>query len=213
MNGYINEVRNLLHDLTNSFWDNTQIAAYVNEGRRQVCWHTKCYRFLQNFTTIQGVEVYSFSQLPRNIAGDQTVDILNITLIYGSQRIPLNNMAWTGFSAYYRPWTTYQSQPITWAQYGQDQFYLGPNPDQAYALEVDTAVVPPDLTLTNGDDPDVILDPYTSAVKYYAAYRAKQYQQQTNDAEQYLRDYQKEIGRIMMGVSARRIFSPYQARY
>ena len=155
-------------------------------------------------------ESLSFTQLPQDLAGNTTIDIMNITIINGQQRMPLNWMVYTQFTAYVRPWTTFVAQPTCFSLYGQNTIYIGPRPDQTYPLEIDSVVMPPDMANTTDVDP--ILAPYTSPVAYYAASLAYKYQQQTAESEYYTKAFERDIALVMQGVSQRRVFSPFTDR-
>ena len=206
---YINDTRDKLHDLSGSFWSDSQIASYVNEARTHTVWKTKCYRFLQPFATVANVESYDFSLLPQNLLGNKTLDVLNINLINGSDRFSLRWKVFTDFNAWYRTNTTQRYMPECFSLYGQSTFYLGCTPDQIYPLELDTVIVPPALSLASPSVLDVIIDPYTSPVKYYAASMAKIYQQQFTDADRFMRLFDSDVDRVLRGVRTRRIDSAY----
>jgi hypothetical protein len=63
--------------------------------------------------------------------------------------------------------------------------YIAPVPDQSYPLEVDTVILPTALSLTNPSVVDSIVDPYTTPVAFYAAYKAKYKEQSYGEAEIY----------------------------
>ena len=142
-------------------------------------------------------------------AGNTVLDIVNINLYWGNTRVPMDYLAWTDFNTRLRFWQNYIGRPLAYSIYGQQQIFLGPVPDQIYQIEVDCVVLPLPLTLTAPNTEDVIKDPYTSAVKFYAAYLAKFYEQSYGESEIYKQEYAKQANSILNSVFTRRIPTPY----
>ena len=105
-------------------------------------------------------EVINFSALPQGI---QTLDVLNLNLYWGNSRIPLRYLPWTNFNAQLRYWQNYVGRPVCFSVYGQSQIYIGPIPDQSYAIDLDTVMLPTALTLSAPNATDPINDPYTTS--------------------------------------------------
>ena len=143
--------------------------------------------------------------------GTTVLDVLNINLYWGNTRVPLDYLSWSDFNVRLRFWQNYIGRPLAFSIYGQGQIYLGPVPDQVYQVEIDCVVLPTDLTLTNSGVTDTITDPYTTTVKFYAAYLAKYYEQSFGEAEIYNQEYKKQIGSVLSSVFTRRIPSPYSS--
>lgn len=144
------------------------------------------------------------------IIPDQTLDIMNITPLWGNQRVPLNYQPWTEFNAKWRAWTINPQRPVCWSRYGtaQSAAFIGPVPDQTYQTEFDTAITPDDLT----DDTTVdrqMRFPYSMPVAYYACWKAKQKQQAYQEGEIFLTDYKRKILEAQASVQMRRIPNPY----
>jgi hypothetical protein len=120
-----------------------------------------------------------------------TYDVLNVNIIWGAYRYPLQWRSWSNFSAQMRGYTTLQRQPVMWAVYGNASFFLGPLPDQTYPMELDTIILPTPLAdyVTNDPIPAVMQDP----VKFYAAYLAKFYDQSYGEAEVFREQYQRRM--------------------
>ena len=121
-----------------------------------------------------------------NTSGNTVLDIVNINLYWGNTRVPLDYLAWSDFNARLRFWQNYIGRPLAFSVYSQDRIYIGPVPDQAYQVEIDCVLLPNALNLSTSTVADVINDPYTTAVKFYAAYLAKYYEQSFGEAEIYL---------------------------
>jgi hypothetical protein len=151
-------------------------------------------------------EVIGFSALPQGL---QTLDVLNLNLYWGNSRIPLRYLPWSNFNSQLRYWQNYVGRPVCFSIYGQQQIYIGPVPDQSYAIDLDTVILPTALTLSNPDATDPINDPYTTPVAFYAAYKAKYKEQSYGEAELYKQEYTKHVQAVLNSVYTRRIPDPY----
>ena len=141
------------------------------------------------------------------------LDVININLYWGNSRVPMDYLSWTDFNARLRFWQNYIGRPLAFTIYGQGQIYIGPVPDQVYQIEVDCVVLPNPLTLATQTVTDVINDPYTTGVKFYAAYLAKYYEQSYGESEIYKQEYTKQVTSILNSVFTRRIPSVYSSPY
>lgn len=157
---------------------------------------------------VQNAEIIPFAALPDGI---QTIDILGINLYWGNSRIPMRYLPWSDFTAQLRYWQNYVGRPICFSVYGQQQFYIAPVPDQSYYIELDTVILPSPLVLTAPTVTDSIIDPYSTAVQYYAAYKAKFYEQSYGEAEIFKQEYNKHVLNILNSTYTRRIPNPYSS--
>lgn len=205
---YITDVRRLLHDANGNFYSDSQLTDYINSARQRVVRDTGCLRSYQTTATVAQQEVYTFSSLPQ---GTKTTDIININLIWGSTRIPLRYLPWTQFNAELRFWQNYYGRPIAFSMYGPQQFYIAPNPDQVYSMELDTIIAPTDLV--SPTDVDSIPDPWTSPVAYYAAHKAKYFEQSYGESEIFKQEYIKQVQQVLASTFTRRLPSPYSTPY
>jgi hypothetical protein len=153
-------------------------------------------------------EIISLAALPNAL---QTLDVLNVTLYWGNSRIPLRYLPWSNFNAQLRYWQNYVGRPICFSTYGQGQLYLGPVPDQSYAAEIDTVILPTALSLNNPSQVDSIVDPYSTPVAFYAAYKAKYKEQSYGEAEIYKQEYAKHVQAVLNSTYTRRIPDPYSS--
>jgi len=144
-------------------------------------------------------------------SGNTVLDIVNINLYWGNTRVPLDYLAWSDFNARLRFWQNYIGRPLAFSVYSQDRIYIGPVPDQAYQVEIDCVLLPNALNLSTSTVADVINDPYTTAVKFYAAYLAKYYEQSFGEAEIYKQEYQRQIASIVNTIYTRRIPTIYSS--
>jgi len=155
-------------------------------------------------------EVINFSALPEGL---QTLDVLNLNLSWGNSRIPLRYLPWTNFNAQLRYWQNYIGRPVCFSIYGQSQIYIGPIPDESYAIDLDTVMLPTPLTLAAPNATDPIKDPYTAPVAYYAAYKAKFKEQSYGEAEIFKQQYDKQVNSVLNSVFTRRIPDAYSNPY
>jgi hypothetical protein len=155
---------------------------------------------------VQNAEIIPFQALPQGI---NTVDILNINLYWGNSRIPMRYLPWSDFTSQLRYWQNYIGRPICFSVYGQQQIYIAPVPDQSYYIELDTVILPQALTTLT--QVDTILDPWSTTVQYYAAYKAKFYEQSYGEAEIFQQQYNKKVLNVLNSTYTRRIPNPYSS--
>lgn len=119
-----------------------------------------------------------------------TYDMLDVHIIWGNLRYATKWFPWSIFSRQIRSYTTVQMRPTAWATYGLTQIYLGVLPDQTYQADVDTVILPTDLSGSTVDPiPPVVQDP----IKYYAAYLAKNNAQQYGEMQTFLVQYGRRL--------------------
>ena len=137
-----------------------------------------------------------------------TYDVLGVHLIWGSMRYSLRWLEFSKFSALRRLWlaTGNQRQPDTWAVYGNAKLYVAFPPDQSYAVEFDSVVLPTPLTDYVATDPIPVMlqDP----IKFYAAFLAKYNQQAYGEAEMQKAAYRQNMLEVDAAYT-RRIPDPY----
>ena len=137
----------------------------------------------------------------------RNLDTININIYWGNSRVPLLYRPWTQFNTELRYWQNYVGRPIAFSQYGQGQIYVQPVPDQLYVAELDTVVLPDPLV--NDNSVEVIQDPYTTPVKYYAAFQAKYQEQSYGEAEIFQAQYNKQVQAVLNSTFTRRMYNPY----
>lgn len=119
-----------------------------------------------------------------------TYDVLDVHIIWGGTRYTPRWYPWSLFSRRLRSYTTSQNRPMGWATFGLTQIYIGPLPDQTYQADVDTVILPTDISGGTVDPiPPVVQDP----IKFYAAYLAKNNAQQFGEAESFRGQYMKRL--------------------
>lgn len=201
---YLTDTRRLLHDANSNFYSDAELTDYINAARDRVTADTGCSRALQTYSLVTGQETYLYSALP---LGARTIDVINLTLLWGNMRIPMNCMPFTDFNAKLRVWQTYLGRPVVFSIYGQSTVYVGPVPDQVYVSEWDTVVQP--LPLSSASDVDTILVPYTEPIPYYAAYKAKYKEQSYQEAQMFHEEYKSKVFVALRSAMTRRLPSAY----
>lgn len=149
--------------------------------------------------TVAGQEVYPFSTVNAMVAtsgsGINSIFAVNsVSFLWGTFRYTLMRKGFSYYQAKVRTYTAgYQYIPAVMAQFGQGEkgsLYFYPIPNAPYQMEWDCFCIPNDLNTDT--DVEAIPDPYTEAVKYYAAYLAYLQAQRTADADRmYNSDPQK----------------------
>jgi hypothetical protein len=208
LSGYITQTRRLLHDVNANFWTDAELTDYINDGRNTLVRDTGCNRVLQNHTAPYNVETIDFADLPE---GNNTVDVLNVILYWGNSRIPLYYLPWTDFNAQLRYWQDYTGRPVGFSMYGPKKIFIGPKPDQAYQMEIDTVVLVDPMVA--GSDVETLPTPFTEAVPFYAAYIAKYQEQSYGEAEIFKQEYSKHVMEALNTTFTRRLPTPYTAGY
>lgn len=186
---YRTEVRRLLHDANGRVFSDSQLNDYINEGRNQVAVDTHCLRGLGTTTLTTGTETYLTSALTS--VTTRCIDITNITVLWGSQRVPLDWYSFTEFNARFRTFQVNRSRPCAWAFTGMSApaqlNYIQPVPDQSYSAEIDYYYIP--VALVDDTTVDELSYPFTKPVAYYACAKAKESEQSYGEQEQYMKQY------------------------
>jgi hypothetical protein len=137
-----------------------------------------------------GQEVYNFSDIfLGNWPGVDVVHaIKSVSIIYSNYRYSLPMYAFSEYQARIRNYSLlYQYVPAFGSQFGQGaggSFYFYPLPSQTYQMEFDCFCLPTDMRLDNSI-PEVIPQPWTDAVPYFAASLAYMDLQNYNAARYY----------------------------
>lgn len=202
---YLTEVRFLLHDATGAFYTDAELTTCINIARDRLARDTGCLRQLQADATVISQEVYTFATLPN---GANTFDVLNINLYWGNTRVPLRYLPWTQFNAELRFWQNYVGRPIAFSLYASSRsYYISPVPDQVYAIELDTTVVP--AAMANLQDIDTIQNTWTSPIAFYAAHQAKYKEQAYGESEIFKQEYINKARNVLSTNYTRRMPNPY----
>lgn len=204
LSDYITECRRMLHDANGNFYSDSELTDYINEGRSRLVRDTGVLRTYQTSSIAANQEVLLTSTLPNGV---NTLDVINLNLIWGNTRIALQYLPFTDFNARLRYFQNYIGRPIAYTMYGQTSIYFGPVPDQTYSIELDTVILP--TALTTASPTETIPIPYTSPVSFYACYKAKHKEQSYGESEIFKQEYTSQVKAVLSSVFTRRIVTPY----
>jgi hypothetical protein len=206
---YTTQVQRLLHDLTFQYWSQPELSDYINEARNRVAQDTKCLRQLVAGLTLTAQTEFYVPQtfIPAPL-GAQLVDVMGITIYWGTQRIKLGYLSYTRFDAWYRQYQNYYQRPQCYTRMGANTVWLGPNPDQNYVTDWDIAVIP--NALVSDSTPEQIPVPFQEPVQYYAAYKAKWKEQAQGEAQIFLTQYNQMLRWCARGFMTRIEPNPYR---
>ncbi len=140
-----------------------------------------------------------------------TFDVINVTVVWGSVRIPLDYMAFTKFNRDMRGLVQFNNRPCVFSTYGQTTVYIGPIPDISYPTEWDTVITP--VVLVNLTDVDTINFPYTDPVIFYAAYLAKFKEGEMTEADRFRAEYFRKAKEALGASFTRRIPTQYGTQF
>jgi hypothetical protein len=160
-------------------------------------------------TVTAGTESYAITSIPV-ASGYTPVDVMQIDLYYGTERITLSYEPWTRFDVLYRTWQSYQQRPVAFTRMGALLFFVGPTPDQTYSIDIIAALIPPPLVTDGTVEP--IPYPFIDLVKYWASKLAKYKEQSFGEAKVFEDLYKKEINMVQVSFMRRVIPNPYAGR-
>ena len=207
LTSYLTTTRRLLRDAAADFWQDGELTDYINSARQRVVRDSGCKRMLQSYTLPANTATVLYTALPQ--AG-RTIDIVNINVLWATNNLPpLSRLPWTAFNTWIRQVPAQRRVPGFYSIYGGNTIYFGPVPDIDYALELDTVVLPVDLTSaapTEADIPHPFIDP----VPYYAAHLAQYNQQAYDKAEIMKQEYLRQVLSSLSASMTRSTTYPYR---
>ena len=190
LSSYITDTRRLLHDANGTQYSDAELTENINTGRKHVALDTACLRSLETVTLNAAQETYSVQAVTSLLT--RAIDVVNITVLWGNQRVPLIQMVWSEFNANLRVWSNFQNMPACYSKYGGPlgPIYIGPVPNTTYTSYWDVFYTPTDLVDDTTIDP--LNYPFSEPVPYYAAYVAKFKQQAYGEAALYQEQYKQK---------------------
>jgi hypothetical protein len=160
-----------------------------------------------------GQETYAFSgiYLGTNPGVKSVFAVQSISVIYANYRYSLPVYSFSIYQGMVRQYPyQYQYVPTFASQYGQGtsgSFYVYPLPSEVYQYELDCYCLPQDLR-TN-QDYEVIPDPWTDAIPYFAVHLGFLELQNMNVAKFYLDLFEKQLGIYSHSARIGRAVNPY----
>jgi hypothetical protein len=151
------------------------------------------------FPAVVNQEVYPFSDVSWSnqpgISG--IIGVRGVSVIWNTYRFTTQRVSFSKYQAWVRTYTnTFTDVPRVAAQYGQGvngSLYLYPVPNSNYILEWDCICDVSPLTDDTITDP--IPAPWTTAVQYYAAYKAFESAQALDRADKMFQTFQRFMKR------------------
>lgn len=136
-----------------------------------------------------------------------TIDLLNLSIYWGNSRLTLNYLPWTKFNAQARYYVNYVGRPSVFSVYSANSAYISPIPDQPYLADFDAVQIPPDIV--DATTVEVIPQPFTQPVPFYAAYLLKMKEQSWGEAEEFMKHYSGQTNSAINSSFTRRLRSAY----
>jgi hypothetical protein len=142
------------------------------------------------------------------------LDILGISVNRGNSWMSLGYTYFTEFQAKARYYRSVSGQPVMWSKGpssstgGGDYFYIFQIPAESYQSDID-AIVQPNPLVDDASTVEQLVYPYTDLVQYYAAYLAKNKQQEFSESANFLRIYDELMRRSTSSRYQRRVPNPY----
>ena len=194
---YITRTRRLLTDANGTYYSDAELTDYINTGRNRVALDTACLRSLQTVTLTSGTETYAVPSSTSLLT--RAIDVVNIIVLWGNQRVPLLQMVWTEFQANLRVWANFQNMPAAYSKFGGPlgSIYIGPVPNQDYTSYWDVLYVP--AALVDDNSTDELAYPYDTPVPFYAAYLAKFKEQNYGESNLFELQYRQQAAFAISG--------------
>lgn len=221
---YLTDVRDLLNDAQGQFFPEATLARYVNRSRRRIAYISGCIRVMPPGTRTHRLqEVYPFSDWISLVQGVHpgiqsilAVRSLAVAIGVGGWKSVWSRIPFSDFQARFRRFngTFYGTvqEPGWYAQYGAGpagRLYLAPIPSQSNPLEVDLTCIPQPL-LTDADS-EIIPQPWSDAVPYWAATLCLLQQQRAQDAQAIAQLFNADLPMCASVVCPTMLVTPYGA--
>jgi hypothetical protein len=214
LSSYQQQTALLLHDPSYQYFTQPTLTTYINTARNRVAQDSKCLRQLVGYSAgtslalTQGQDNYTAQTFLPATVGPYLVDIMGISIWWGTMRIKLAYFPYTQLDAMLRRWSTYQGRPVAFTRMGGTQIWIEPSPDQAYQTDWDVVVIP--QPLVTDATVEQLPVPFQESVPFYAAYLAKFQEQAIGESQIFLKQYVQNIQWCMRGFMTRVIQNPYR---
>ena len=206
---YTTQVQRLLHDPNGQYWPTPELTDYINEARNRVAQDTKCLRVLATSILLTTNVDFYVPQTVLGVYGPVVVDVMGITVYWGTERVKLRYMPYTKFDAWYRRYQSYYGRPEAFSRMGAGLVWLGPNPDQAYVTDWDISIIP--NALVSDATVEQIPVPFQEPIQYWAAAKAKWKEQAQGEATLFQQQYKQMVSWCARAFMTRVIPNPYRS--
>jgi hypothetical protein len=160
--------RRLLHDANADIWSEPNLTIYINKAVAQRdIWTGGSRDYKADIPLIANQDFYVFTAL---FQSDSVLDVVNLWVLYGNQRVLLHNPPFSELTSKFRSTKGQANRPMAWARFGGNKVCIAPPPATAYQTDWDLVVL--SCVLAEEGDADPLPFPYTEPIPYYAAYRA-----------------------------------------
>lgn len=196
LNAYIAATNRLLQNpvpASNPLYTTADLTVYINEARQQLAAEAECVRASSTGLLVNTQQNYPFSLFSVFSSGNVAltgisgvIAIRQMSVTVAGIQIPMTNRSWPWFNRYYvmTGAAAATGTPNTWAQQGRGTtkgtFGVSPIPTSGLTINVDAACVPVDLA--DDTTPEAIPAPFTTAIQFYAAFKAYLSSQRRDDA-------------------------------
>jgi len=213
LGSYITDVRRILHDANATYWPDSDLTSFVNRALKQRDRDSGMHRALATIATVAGTPSYPLANIapfyPEGTPAPGTVfDIMNVVLIWTTQRTMLMHVPFTDLASFYQPYQNYRNVPVVYTLYGAKHLFIAPSPQQVYQMDLDCVLVSPDLVVAADTDP--LPDPWGDPVPFLAAAFAKDELGQSDEGMKYRRIYAERLLNVS-GSRTRMLTQPYSS--
>lgn len=192
----------LVDDPNNAVYSTTQVTQAINLARTQLAGDAECLRQMAVIKTVGNQQSYAwvnatfvgFPDITPGLGGILSVRSIARQLPVSGGLVKLYGLQWERFYSYHAMMAAPSQTggiPTRWATYQPGVggiFWVHPNPDGAYPLQLDPVCYPLPLA---ADDSTVEALPYpwTDAIPYWAAYQLYLWKQREADAQEMFKLY------------------------
>lgn len=215
LNAYIAQTRRLLNDENSQFYSDSDLTAYINNGRDDIAKRTECLIAGGTLVAAPSTQSFSVASLtpPDGYLAPQSIRSISVTNNDTSLTL-LENRNWQWFQNYYMsgPASIATGKTTVWAQRVQGvsgTIFIYPITDASYTLVVESAWAP--APLVNDSTTEVLAYPWIDAVPFFGAYQAYLQAQRQTDADRLYKQYEMYIESARLGVTPMRLGSNYPA--
>lgn len=187
LNAYLAQVRSLLDDPGAVEYTDGNLTIYINDARVQIAGASESIRAQVDFPLASGSREFAFTLatgLPTGVAGILSVRMARVSNFAGGWK-RLEMRSWEYFYSFRLcVAVSVQGFPTMAAQLNPGiggTLWVDPVPDIDYTASLDAVGYP--AALVTDATPELLPQPWTEAVQYYAAYLAYLNAQRRSDAD------------------------------
>lgn len=209
LTSYLSQTNSLLQNPVpaNPLYSTADLTRYINEGRQQLAMDAECIRALTSGPTVMNIRDYAFSIFATFTTGgsiitgiSKALTVTQMAVQSGGALLPMTERNYNWFYRYYIASGAAAATgiPRIWSQQGRGSsgsFSVSPIPTIAGTVFAEVTCLPVDLV--DDTTAEAIPAPFTTAIQFYAAYRAYLSSQKTNDAKTMFDRYEQYVQRAI----------------